>query len=294
MNEVRSHISGTSKNYEVWSTTDMPTLWPDTTPRESTAITPQSDRACPSSYQRSSLLSTCSQDTVSTVSPAESIDGCAFQEKADEAVIVILLLSAAFASSSVCKHFVRIELTNIKCWSIDCLICRFIFCIMERSIDQSTAEWSLDWLIDRLMQFSIGCWLIDWLNCFSFSFLCLLFIFQLFYVERRKRFIPVLYDEFPMPGWMTTLIGNKDVEVGWTRPLVLTVSCSFHFFLPWTRKLTQTMISDSQNVNATDFLDKLRLKLNRAVHMDSHAECTDEDLSEANIARGVIFHIFSK
>ncbi|OWA51494.1 hypothetical protein BV898_15974 [Hypsibius exemplaris] len=168
-------------NFDIWSTTDSLDLWPDQTPRESAVTTPLFD-ATNRPDQRLSYMSNSSQDTVSTISPAQSISGCLFQEKADEAAIVVLVLSAAFASSSICKNF-------------------------------------------------------------------------LYYMERRKRFIPVTVEDFPMPGWMTTLIGNKEVEDG----------------------------------NSSKFPDKLKVKLNRAVNLGSHAECTDEDLLEASTQRGMDF-----
>ena len=37
---------------------------------------------------------------------------------------------------------------------------------------------------------------------------------QVFYCEHRKRVIPLRYEEFCMPGWMSMLIGTGVFEVG--------------------------------------------------------------------------------
>lgn len=112
---IRDEI-GISK-YDIWSTTDAAALWPEPALRES-AITPLFGCSTNSrGSQRISFMSSSSVETVaSTVSPAESIDGCLFQEKADDAAVVILLLSKAFAASSVCKHFVS-RAADLRDWA---------------------------------------------------------------------------------------------------------------------------------------------------------------------------------
>ncbi|GAU96589.1 hypothetical protein RvY_08017 [Ramazzottius varieornatus] len=181
IDQIREEMGSGDGKYDIWSTTDAPSLWSDTA-REK-MVTPQFDNQNQNpQFQRVSLMSSSSGGTASSGSPSESINGCLFQEKADEAGMVVLVLSAAFASSSICKHF-------------------------------------------------------------------------LFYVERRKRIIPVVFEKFSMPGWMTTLIGNKEVE----------------------------------DCHAKNFIDRLRTKLNRAVNLDMHAECAEEDLSESNILKGLKF-----
>jgi len=45
---------------------------------------------------------------------------------------------------------------------------------------------------------------------------------EVFYCEHRKRVIPVCFDDFQMPGWMSMLIGTSVFEVP-------RLSCCLHF-----------------------------------------------------------------
>lgn len=105
IDQIREEMGSGDGKYDIWSTTDAPALWSDTA-REK-MVTPQFDNPNQNpQLQRVSLMSSSSGGTASSGSPSESINGCLFQEKADEAGMVVLVLSAAFASSSICKHFV--------------------------------------------------------------------------------------------------------------------------------------------------------------------------------------------
>ena len=46
-----------------------------------------------------------------------------------------------------------------------------------------------------------------------FTDVSLLFHPQVFYCETRKRVVPLNYENFEMPGWMTMLIGTSTMEV---------------------------------------------------------------------------------
>ena len=68
-----------------------------------------------------------------------------------------------------------------------------------------------------------------------------------------------------------------------------TSSLSFITYLvvPFLWTTVHEICVSIQNCQAKNFVERLRTKLNRAVNLDMHAECAEEDLSEVNILRGV-------
>ena len=38
-------------------------------------------------------------------------------------------------------------------------------------------------------------------------------VFQIYYCEHRKKLIPIKYEDFGMPGWISALIGTGELEV---------------------------------------------------------------------------------